>query len=107
MAQDVPTPLFLDQIGNTTVQSVLSTAATLPDSISPSTFLFSIAEGLDKAQAIFNAENGTVPNIATVSGREVGPITTNPNGRIETQIFYTIGGTLIFDAGTAGPIVIL
>lgn len=107
MPTDVPAQLFLDQIGNTTVRSVLSSTATLPTSISPSTFLFSIVEGLDKAQAIFNAENGSIPNVATVSGREVGPIATKPNGSIETQIFYTIGGTLTFDAGTAGPIVIL
>lgn len=107
MPQDVPTPLFLENIGNTTVRAVLNSTATLPASISPSTFLFSIVEGLDKAQAIFNSENGSVPNVATVSGREVGPIAPTADGKIETQVFYTIGGNLTFDLGTAGPIVIL
>ncbi|MCC3473307.1 MAG: hypothetical protein JGK38_23920 [Microcoleus sp. PH2017_15_JOR_U_A] len=106
MAQDVPTPLFLEQIGNTTVRAVLNSTATLPTSISPSTFLFSIVEGLDKAQAIFNSENGSVPNVATVSAREVGPITPTADGKIQTQVFYTVGGNIVFDVGNAEPIIL-
>lgn len=106
MAQDVPTPLFLDQIGNTTVRAVLNSSATLPASISASTFLFACVEGLDKAQAIFNSENGSIPNVVTVSGREVGPITPMPDGKIESQVFYTVGGNISFDVGNAGPIIL-
>lgn len=106
MAADVPSSLFLEQIANTTVRAVLNSSATLPTSISPSTFLFSIVEGLDKAQAIFNGENGTVPNVATVSAREVGPITPTADGKIESQVFYTVGGTIQFDVGNAGPIIL-
>lgn len=106
MSQDVPTQLFLDQIGNTTVRAILNSTATMPASISPSTLLFSIVEGLDKSQAIFNAENGTIPNVATVSGREVGSIMPTANGGMESQVFYTVGGNISFDVGNAGPIIL-
>jgi hypothetical protein len=105
-SQDIPTQLFLDQIENTAVRSVLAGTGSLPDSMSPSSFLLSLTDGLNRAQIIFNSENGTLPNIATVSGRELGPISVAENGKLQAQVFYTVGGNLFFDAGEAGPILV-
>lgn len=106
MAQDVPTDIFFNQIGNTTVRAVLTGNTTLPSTISPSSFLLAITDGLDKAQALFNAENGTVPNVATVSGRELGQLSINAEGRIEVPIFYAVGGKLFIDPSNSDPIIL-
>ncbi|MEG4883005.1 hypothetical protein QUB75_19690 [Microcoleus sp. K1-B6] len=105
MPQDVPFDIFFEQIGNTTVHSVLTSTATLPASITPSTFLLSIVDALNKAQDVFNSENGTVPNVATVSARELGPTGQTADGTLQAQIFYTVGGNLTFNPGDAGPII--
>lgn len=106
MPQDVPSDIFLEQITNTTVQSVLTGAGSLPDSITPSSFLLCITDALNKAQDIFNAENGSIPNVATVSARELGPTAVKADGSLQTQIFYTVGGNLTFDSASAGPIIL-
>lgn len=105
MAQDVPADIFFNQIGNTTVVAVLTTNATLPSSISPSSFLLSLVDGLDKAQVIFNEQNGSLPNVATVSGKEIGALVDN-NGKIEVPIFYSIGGRLFVDPSNSDPIIL-
>lgn len=104
--QDVPAQVFFNQIGNTTVRSVLTSTGSLPDSISPSAFLFHIVDALDKAQVIFNSENGSLPNVATISGRELGPTASRPDGKLQAEVFYTIGGKLVFDLGSAEPILL-
>jgi len=103
---DVPAQIFFDQIANTTVRSVLTGTGTLPNSISPSALLLSVADALDKAQIIFNSENGTLPNVATVSGRELGPTTVAPNGKIVVPIFFSIGGKLFVDPSNSDPIIL-
>ena len=105
MPQDVPSDIFLEQISNTTVRSVLTGTGSLPDSITPSSFLLCVTDALNKAQDIFNAENGSIPNVATVSARELGPTAVTADG-IQAQIFYTVGGNLTFDPASAGPIIL-
>jgi hypothetical protein len=106
MLQDVPSAIFLDQIGNTTVRSVLTGTGSLPDSLTPSAFLLCVTDALNKAQDIFNSENGTIPNVVTVSARELGPTAVAKDGSLQAQIFYTVGGNIIFDPGNAGPIIL-
>jgi len=106
MPQDVPTDIFLDQISNTTVRSVLTGTGSLPDSISPSSLIFCLTDALSKAQDIFNKENADIPNVATVSGRELGPVAVTADGTLQAQIFYTIGGNLTFESGSAEPIIL-
>jgi hypothetical protein len=103
--QDVPQEIFLGQISNPTIRNVLTGTSSLPDSISPSALIFSLVDALFRAQTLFNAEDTTVPDISTVSGRELGPIATTPDGTLQTQVFYTVGGTLQFDPGNINPIV--
>jgi len=106
MHQDVPTDIFLDQISNTTVRSALVGTGSLPDSITPSALLFCLTDALSKAQDIFNKENADIPNVATVSGRELGPVAVTADGTLRTQIFYTIGGNITFESGSAEPIIL-
>jgi hypothetical protein len=106
MPQDVPTDIFFDQISNTAVRSVLTGTGSLPDSVSPSSLLFCLADALSKAQNIFNKENVDIPDVVTVSARELSPIAALPDGTLQAQVFYTVGGTLTFESGTAGPIIL-
>jgi len=106
MPQDVPSDIFLEQISNTTVRSVLTGTGSLPDSITPSSFLLCVTDALNKAQDIFNAENGSIPNVATVSARELGPTAVRADGSLQAEIFYTVGGNLTFDPASAGPIIL-
>ena len=106
MPQDVPTDIFFDQIGNSAVRSALVGNGSLPDSVSPSSLLFCLADALNKAQDIFNKQDADVPDVVTVSARELSPIAALPDGTLQAQVFYTIGGTLTFESGTAGPIIL-
>jgi hypothetical protein len=105
LLQDVPSEIFFEQITNPTVRSVLTGAEKLPDSISPSSLLLCITDALYKAQDIFNLENSSdIGNIATVSAREVGPLV-EKDRRLPAQVFYTVGGNLVFE-GNAGAIIL-
>ncbi|MEG4010402.1 hypothetical protein QUA41_30745 [Microcoleus sp. Pol11C1] len=106
MAQDVPAQIFFDQIGNTTVRAVLTGNTTLPSTISPSSFLLAVTDGLEKAQIIFNGENGSIPDVATVSGKELGQTVIAADGRIEIPIFYAVGGKLFVDPTNSDPIIL-
>jgi len=55
---------------------------------------------------MFNTANGSLPNVATVSRRELGPVSIKPDGTVETQVFYTVGGNISLDPGNAGPIIL-
>jgi hypothetical protein len=105
MPQDIPSALFLEQIGNPALRSVLTGANSLPDLIGPTALLLSLAQAMNKAQVIFNQENNTLPNIATVSAREMGPTTVTPEGSLQAQLFFTIGGNLTFDVDNVNPII--
>jgi hypothetical protein len=96
---DVPLDIFLAQISNPDVRSAL---AKLSD-ISPSSLVLSLATALSKAQDVFNAQDDSVPNIITVSAREMGPVSIT-DGIAQAQIFYTIGGNIIFIPENATPL---
>jgi hypothetical protein len=105
MPQDVPADIFFNQIGNTTVRSVFTGNGSLPSSITPSQLLLCVTDALSKSQDIFNRENGSIPKVATVTARELGPTAIAADGTLQAQIFYTVGGNLTFDPGNAGPII--
>jgi len=102
--QDVSQEIFFAQIVNPTIRSVLTGSGSLPDSVSPSALIFGLVDALYKAQVIFNAIDETLPNIGTVSARELGPTAAGPDGSLQAQIFYTVGGNLQFDPANVNPI---
>lgn len=101
LLQDVPLEIFFDQITNSAIRSALTGTEKLPDFISPSALLLCLTDALYRAQDIFNSQNNSATaNIATVSGRELGPLI-EKDRRLQAQVFYTVGGNLFFEGSAA------
>jgi hypothetical protein len=107
MATDVNASLFFASFANTSVSAVLTGTGTLPASITPSQFVLAATDALYKAQISYNTDNGSLPNVVTVSGQELGQTFVDDTGKIITPIYYTVGGKIIADVSGSEAITIL
>ena len=107
MADDVTNDIFFASFANTSIAATFTSSATLPSTISPSQLVLACTDALYKAQITFNTENGTLPNVATVTGQELGQTLVDPSGKIVTPIFYTVGGRIVADVSGSEPITII